>query len=151
MNAIKRFNNIFCHTKMTILDKLRNLYLEVTWTWESDTGQRLQSFSILQNFITNSKCSKIPFFESWKRREWNLECHRPIEELAPNYPESNFMFQFQHFKLGFKGGDHTNSTVGFIIIIIIIIFRCASISWIHVGEWLSNVFEILSNLGHIFR
>ena len=33
--------------------------------------------------------------------------------------------------------------------------RCASISWIHVGEWLSesfiNVFEILSNLGHIFR
>ena len=34
------------------------------------------------------------------------------------------------------------------------IFRCASISWIHVGESLSesviNVFEILSNLGHIF-
>ena len=26
------------------------------------------------------------------------------------------MFQFQHFKLGFKGGDQTNSTVGFIFI-----------------------------------
>ena len=36
-----------------------------------------------------------------------------------------------------------------------VIFRCASISWIHVEESvsqsLSNVFEILSNLGHIFR
>ena len=31
------------------------------------------------------------------------------------------------------------------------LFRCASISWISVGDWLINVFEILSNLGHIFR
>ena len=35
------------------------------------------------------------------------------------------------------------------------IFRCASISWIHVGESVSHsvihVFEILSNLGHLIR
>ena len=31
------------------------------------------------------------------------------------------------------------------------LFRCASISWIHDGDWVINVFEILSNLGHIFR
>ena len=31
------------------------------------------------------------------------------------------------------------------------LFRCASIYWIHVGEQLSNVFEICSNLEHIFR
>ena len=35
------------------------------------------------------------------------------------------------------------------------IFRCASISWIHVGESVSesliHVFEFLSNLGHIIR
>ena len=31
------------------------------------------------------------------------------------------------------------------------VFRCASISWISVEDWLINVFEILSNLGHIFR
>ena len=31
------------------------------------------------------------------------------------------------------------------------ILRCASNSWIHVGESVSNVFEILSNLGHIIR
>ena len=31
------------------------------------------------------------------------------------------------------------------------IFRCVSISWIHVGESVINVFEILSNLQHIFR
>ena len=35
------------------------------------------------------------------------------------------------------------------------LFRCASISWIHVEEsvsqWLIHVFEILSNITHIFR
>ena len=31
------------------------------------------------------------------------------------------------------------------------LFRCVSISWINVGESLTNVFKILSNLGHIFR
>ena len=35
------------------------------------------------------------------------------------------------------------------------LFRCANISWIHVGESVShsviNVLRILSNLGHIFR
>ena len=31
------------------------------------------------------------------------------------------------------------------------LFRCASISWIHDGEWVINDFEILSNLGHIIR
>ena len=36
---------------------------------------------------------------------------------------------------------------------LLVIFRCASISWIHVGESVSesliHVFEILSNLGHM--
>ena len=59
----------------------------------------------------------------------------------------------QGFKLSYSFDCTTSEEV--IILVIANLFRCASISWIHVGKSVSHsvidVFEILSNLGHIFR
>ena len=52
---------------------------------------------------------------------------------------------------GVSDGQHFPALYFFFKVYICPLFRCASISWMHVGESLINVFEILLNLGHIFR
>ena len=74
----------------------------------------------------------------------------PLSSMMPRLERGS---PCQGFKLSYSFDCTTSEEVN--ILVIANLFRCASISWIHVGKSVSHsvidVFEILSNLGHIFR
>ena len=74
----------------------------------------------------------------------------PLSSMMPRLERGS---PCQGFKLSYSFDCTTSEEVN--ILVIANLFRCASISWIHVGKSVSHsvidVFEILSNLEHIFR